>query len=303
MNNLGYACINMTLGKKGILTGRAMRKSTLDSKGLSYASQLALQNAKDLKTILEWNVRHDIFFFRIGSDLFPWGNKIDITQLPDYTEIVKVLNDCGDYAKLNNIRLTTHPGPFNLLASEKEEVVQNTILDLEMHSTLFDLLKLSETPFNKINIHVGATYGNKETALYRWKNNFKRLSTSCQKRLTLENDDKESMYSVKDLYNNVYLDLGIPIVFDIHHHNFNTGDMDHSEAMKLAASTWPVGIRPVVHYSESKALHENNSKIKLQAHSDFISDFIQTHDNDVDVMIEAKAKELALLEYRKKYNV
>lgn len=303
MNNLGYACINMTLGKKGILTGRAMRKSTLDAKGLPYASQLALENAKDLKTILEWNVDHGIYFFRIGSDLFPWGNKIDITKLPDYNEIVKVLNDCGDYARANNIRLTTHPGPFNLLASDKEEVVLNTILDLEMHSTLFDLLKLDETPFNKINIHVGATYGNKEVAIYRWKQNFKRLSLSCQKRLTLENDDKESMYSVKDLYDSVYQDIGIPIVFDIHHHNFNTGGMDHSEAMKLACSTWPKGIRPVVHYSESKALHENNNKIKLQAHSDFISDFIQTHDNDVDVMIEAKAKELALLEYRKKYNI
>jgi UV DNA damage endonuclease len=79
--------------------------------------------------------------------------------------------------------------------------------------------------------------------------------------------------------------------------------MNHSEAMKLACSTWPKNIRPVVHYSESKALHENNSKIKLQAHSDFISDYIQTYDNDVDVMIEAKAKELALLEYRKKYNI
>lgn len=303
MNNLGYACINMTLGKKGILTGRAMRKSTLDAKGLPYASQLALANAKDLKTILEWNVNHGIHFFRIGSDLFPWGNKIDIKQLPDYNEIVNVLNDCGDYARANNIRLTTHPGPFNLLASDKEEVVQNTLLDLEMHSTLFDLLKLDETPFNKINIHVGATYGNKEVAIYRWKQNFKRLSLSCQKRLTLENDDKESMYSVKDLYDSVYQDIGIPIVFDIHHHNFNTGGMDHSEAMKLACSTWPKGIRPVVHYSESKALHENNSKIKLQAHSDFISDFIQTHDNDVDIMIEAKAKELALLEYRKKYNI
>jgi len=303
MNNLGYACINMTLGKKGILTGRAMRKSTLDAKGLPYASQLALENAKDLKTILEWNVDHGIYFFRIGSDLFPWGNKIDITKLPDYNEIVKVLNDCGDYARANNIRLTTHPGPFNLLASDKEEVVLNTILDLEMHSTLFDLLKLDETPFNKINIHVGATYGNKEVAIYRWKQNFKRLSLSCQKRLTLENDDKESMYSVKDLYDSVYQDIGIPIVFDIHHHNFNTGGMDHSEAMKLACSTWPKGIRPIVHYSESKALHENNNKIKLQAHSDYISDFIQTHDNDVDVMIEAKAKELALLEYRKKYNI
>lgn len=303
MNNLGYACINMTLGKKGILTGRAMRKSTLDAKGLPYASQLALQNAKDLKTILEWNVNHGIYFFRIGSDLFPWGNKIDITQLPDYNEIVKVLNDCGDYARTNNIRLTTHPGPFNLLASDKESVVQNTILDLEMHSTLFNLLKLDETPFNKINIHVGATYGNKEGAIYRWKQNFKRLSLSCQKRLTLENDDKASMYSVKDLYDSVYQDIGIPIVFDIHHHGFNTGGMDYSEAMKLACSTWPKGIRPVVHYSESKALHENNSKIKLQAHSDYISDFIQTYDNDVDVMIEAKAKELALLEYRKKYNI
>jgi UV DNA damage endonuclease len=303
MNNLGYACINMTLGKKGILTGRAMRKATLDAKGLPYASQLALENAKDLKTILEWNVNHGIYFFRIGSDLFPWGNKIDITQLPDYNEIVKVLNDCGDYARMNNIRLTTHPGPFNLLASDKESVVLNTILDLEMHATLFDLLKLDQTPFNKINIHVGATYGNKEVAIYRWKQNFKRLSLSCQKRLTLENDDKASMYSVKDLYDSVYQDLGIPIVFDIHHHNFNTGDMTHKEAMALAGSTWPKGIRPVLHYSESKALHENNSKIKLQAHSDFISDYIQTYDNDVDVMIEAKAKELALLEYRKKYNI
>jgi len=303
MNNLGYACINMTLGKKGILTGRAMRKATLNAKGLPYASQLALENAKDLKTILEWNVNHGIYFFRIGSDLFPWGNKIDITQLPDYNEIVKVLNDCGDYARANNIRLTTHPGPFNLLASDKESVVLNTILDLEMHSTLFDLLKLDQTPFNKINIHVGATYGNKEGAVYRWKQNFKRLSLSCQKRLTLENDDKASMYSVKDLYDSVYQDIGIPIVFDIHHHNFNTGDMTHKEAMKLAGSTWPKNIRPVVHYSESKALHENNSKIKLQAHSDFISDYIQTYDNDVDVMIEAKAKELALLEYRKKYNI
>lgn len=303
MNKLGYACINMTLGKKGILTGRAMRKSTLDSKGLPYASQLALENAKDLKTILEWNVKNNIHFFRIGSDLFPWGNKIDIKQLPDYNEIVKVLNDCGDFARANNIRLTTHPGPFNLLASEKEDVVHNTILDLEMHSTLFDLLKLDASPYNKINIHIGATYGNKEMAIQRWKHNFKRLSPTCQKRLTIENDDKESMYSVKDLYDNVYQSIGVPIVFDIHHHNFNTGDMTHKEAMTLASNSWPKGIKPVVHYSESKALHENNAKIKLQAHSDYIVNRIETHDLDVDVMIEAKQKELALLHYREKYNL
>lgn len=301
MNNLGYACINMTLGKKGILTGRAMRKSTLDSKGLSYASQLALQNALDLEKILEWNVNNNIFFFRIGSDLFPWGNKIDITKLPEYKEIEKVLNRCGDYATKHKMRLTTHPGPFNLLASPKESVIQNTIADLEMHSTLFDLLKLSETPYNKINIHIGAAYGNKTDAINRWKTNFKRLSTSCQKRLTIENDDKESMYSVKDLYDMVYTDLGIPIVFDYHHHTFNTGDLNIENALKLAASTWPTNIRSVVHYSESKCLHENNNKIRPQAHSDYVSNFIDTHNIDVDIMLEAKAKELALLEYRKKY--
>ena len=50
-------------------------------------------------------------------------------------------------------------------------------------------------------------------------------------------------------------------------------------------------------------MHENNNKIKLQAHSDYVNDIINTYDNDVDIMIEAKAKELALLEYRKKYNI
>ena len=64
-------------------------------------------------------------------------------------------------------------------------------------------------------------------------------------------------------------------------------------------TTWPEGITPVVHYSESKALHEGNSKIKPQAHSDFISDTIKTYGNKVDVMVESKMKELTIMEYRK----
>ena len=72
MSNIGYACINMTLGKKHILTGRAMRKATLEAKGLQHASELALLNARDLETILKWNLENDIYFFRLGSDLFPY---------------------------------------------------------------------------------------------------------------------------------------------------------------------------------------------------------------------------------------
>jgi UV DNA damage endonuclease len=291
----------MTLNAKGVTTGRAMRKATLEAKGVQHASQLALQNALDLETILKWNVANGINFFRLGSDLFPWGNKMDVTKLPDFIEIATVLQRCGQYAKDNDIRITTHPGPFNLLASPKSEVVQNTYLDLEMHAILFDIMNLSQTPWNKINIHVGATYGDKETAAMTWVKNFKGLSESVRKRLTVENDDKAAMYSVYDLYNLIHREVGIPIVFDYHHHTFNTGNMSEEEALNLAASTWG-DITPVVHYSESKSVHENNPSLNPRAHSDYVSGFINTYGLDVDIMIEAKAKELALLEYKRKYN-
>ena len=301
MINLGYACINMTLGKKGILTGRAMRAATLKAKGLAHASELALANAKDLETILKWNVENDIRVFRVGSDLFPWGNKVDVTEFPDYNEIASVLARCGQFAKDNDIRISTHPGPFNLLASPKEDVVINTIKDLEMHALLFDLMGLSRTPYNKINIHVGATYGDKYSAAETWCKNFARLSEGVRTRLTIENDDKANMYSVKDLYELIHSKTGIPIVFDYHHHTFCDGGQSTEEALNLAVSTWN-GIKPATHYSESKSLHESNNSINPRAHSDFISNKINDYGLDIDVMIEAKAKELALLKYRQIHN-
>lgn len=300
MAKIGYACINMTLGKQGILTGRAMRAATLKEKGLAHASTLALQNVKDLETILKWNLEHDILFFRLGSDILPWGNKIDITQYPDYEKICTILQRCGSFATANDIRITTHPGPFNLLASSKEEVVVNTIKDLEMHALIFDLMGLSRTPYNKINIHVGATYGDKRSAAETWCKNFLRLSEGVQSRLTVENDDKAKMFSVVDLHEMIHEKVGIPIVFDYHHHTFNDSGLTTQEALQLASTTWKE-IVPVVHYSESKSLHENNDSINPRAHSDYISEYIDTYNIDVDIMIEAKAKELALLEYKRKH--
>lgn len=300
MKNLGYACINMTLGKKNILTGRAMRASTLKEKGIEHASKLALLNALDLEKILQWNLENEIYVFRLGSDLFPWGNKVDVYKFPDFDKIANVLKRCGEFAKTHNMRISTHPGPFNLLASPKEDVVINTLKDLEMHGLVFDLMNLSRTPYNKINIHVGATYGNKAAAAETWCKNFARLSESVRSRLTIENDDKATMFSVVDLYEMIHKKVNIPIVFDFHHHTFNTGNQTAKEALELACSTWN-GIRPAVHYSESKSLHENNDSINPRAHSDFIHNFIDTFGFEVDIMIEAKAKELALLKYRQMY--
>lgn len=289
--NIGYACINMTMGKK-VTTNRSMVKKTFNAKGLDYVSELALANAKDIIKILEWNRQHKIHFFRLSSAIIPWGDNLDLTQLKDYKEIKSELKKAGDFAKFHNIRITSHPGPFNVLVSPNEKVVLATIADLELHGKIFDMMGLSKTPYNKINIHCNGVYGDKISAMDRFCVNFKRLSKSVQKRLTIENDDKASMYSVKDLMY-IHKKIGIPIVFDYHHHKFCTGDLSEQEALELAASTWPKDIVPVVHYSESKPGN------KPQAHSDYIESLPETYGNDVDIMVEAKAKELAILQFIK----
>ena len=296
--NLGYACINTTLSNENprITTNRGMIKKTFLEKGLEYAGALSLCNVTDLLVILRWNIEKKIRFFRISSDIFPWANHYNITTLPQYSQIKEKLDEIGTYVKCNNIRLTFHPGPFNVLTSPKNSVIVNTIKDLEMHAIICDLLGLSQTPFNKINIHCNGVYGDKKSAMDRFCSNFKLLSTSVQKRLTIENDDKSSMYSVKDLMY-IHERIGIPIVFDFHHHKFCDGGISEKEALDLAVSTWPKSIRPVVHYSESKSLHETNSLIKPQAHSDYINSIPETYDHDLDIMIEAKAKELAIIPF------
>tara|TARA_R110001592_G_scaffold221778_1_gene476663 strand:+ start:292 stop:1215 length:924 start_codon:yes stop_codon:yes gene_type:complete len=298
---LGYACINMTLSENTpkITTNRSMIKKTFQAKGLEYAGELGLKNAKDLLHILKWNKENGITFFRLSSDFFPWASNYKFEELPQFNSIKAELEKSGKFAIDNGIRITSHPGPFNVLVSPREHVVENTITDLEIHGRVFDLMGLSQTPYNKLNIHCNGVYGDKISAMDRFCKNFKRLSPSVQSRLTVENDDKASMYSVKDLMY-IHERIGIPIVFDYHHHKFNTGGLSEEEALKLAMSTWPDGIKPAVHYSESKALHEENDKIKPQAHSDYINALPNLYGMDVAVMVEAKAKELAILPFIKK---
>lgn len=298
-SNLGYACICMALSNQTpkITTNRSMVKKTFLQKGLKYASQLGLQNSKDLIEILKWNVKNNIFLFRISSEFFPWASEYNIEDLPDFPAISHWLKKAGDYAKTHNIRLTAHPGPFVVLTSPKENVIKNSIVDLEIHGKIFDLIGLDRSPYNKINIHCNGVYGDKISAMNRFCENFKKLSPSVKSRLTIENDDKASMYSVKDLMY-IHNKIGIPITFDFHHFLFNTGDQSEEESLKLAISTWPEGVKPVVHYSESKSVHESNPKIRLQAHSEYVFGLPNTYGCDVDIMIECKQKEQALIKLR-----
>ena len=296
---LGYACINSTLqAAEGITTNRGMRQKTFNEKGLDYVSELALQNCKDLVNIVKWNEKMDIKLFRMSSDIFPWMTFYDFTDLSDYNEIVSLLKEVGQLADEYNQRLTFHPSHFNALGSPNPIVVEKAIKELNKHGEIMDIMGLSATVYNKINIHVGGAYGDKETTLKRWINSYYLLDDSTQKRLTIENDDKANMYSVKELYKGISKQCGVPIVFDYYHHKFCTGGLTEQEALTLAVSTWPKDIIPCCHYSESRRKEHLDESIRAQAHSDRITDTIQSYGLDIDVVVEAKHKELAVLNYK-----
>ena len=296
---LGYACINMTLqAAGGITTNRGMRQKTFNERGLSYVSELALQNVKDLVTIVKWNEEMGIKLFRMSSELFPWMTYYDFEDLPDYPMIDVYLKNIGALADKYGQRLTFHPSHFNALGSPNPKVLESTIKELNEHSKIMDLMGLSATVYNKINIHIGGAYGDKQATLKRWIDNYYELDPNTQMRLTVENDDKENMYSVKELYKGISEQCGVPIVFDYYHHKYCTGGLTEQEALELAAKTWPKGIIPCTHYSESRRKEKLDESIKAQAHSDLIKDTIQSYGLDIDVVIEAKHKELAVLNYK-----
>ena len=296
---LGYACINSTLqAAGGITTNRGMRQKTFNERGLPYVSELALQNVKDLENIVKWNEEMGIKLFRMSSDLFPWATFYDFEELPDYDKIANILKGVGKLVDKYGHRLTFHPSHFNALGSPNPVVVEKTIKELNAHSKIMDMIGLSTTVYNKINIHIAGAYGDKQATLKRWIDNYHRLDLNTQTRLTVENDDKANMYSVKELYKNISEQCGVPIVFDYYHHKFCTGGLSEQEALELAAKTWPKGIVPCTHYSESRRKEHLDESIRAQAHSDLIGGTIQTYGLDIDVVIEAKHKELAVLNYK-----
>ena len=313
MVNIGYACINMQLsypqkygnqpkGVERITTSRTMIRRTFDAKGTDYVSEITLANVRDLVKYMEWNVEHGFKLYRIGSDIAPWKSEYEWTDLKDLEEIKQTFAKAGKIATDNGIRLSFHPGPFNVLVSPTQRVVERCITDLTIHGDIFDFMNQSRTPYNKINIHLGGAYGDKESAMDRFCKNFELLPECVSSRLTVENDDKQSMYSVKELYHGIYSRIGVPIVFDFHHHRFCDGGLSEQEALELAMSTWPAGIKPCTHVSESRSKEKLDESIRPQAHSDYIVNEIPTYGNDFDVMMEAKHKELAVMKYWELFN-
>jgi UV DNA damage endonuclease len=257
---------------------------------------------KDLFKILEWNSQNGIRMYRMSSDMFPWCSEYEISDLPDFEEIAIKLKFCGDLAKTTDQRITFHPSPYCVIASERDDVVKKSIKELRQHAEIMDLMGFEESHFYPINIHINATKPSKEEAADRFCKAYLDLPENVRRRLVVEVDDKKSQFTSHDLYHFVHKKVGIPITFDYLHNFCNPPEeMTEKQSLELCLSTWPDGIAAITHYSDSKRLHEDSSAKDL-AHTDWIYGNVETYDGNHDIEFEVKQKDLALLRYIKKNN-
>jgi len=300
VRNLGYCCINTILQKQGISPNKTIGRENLDKFGLDLISEKVNLNLLNTYKILQWNVANGIFLYRISSEVFPWMSQYDIGELPDFdNNIHPLLKNIGNFIKKHKIRVSFHPGPFNVLGSDNPLVVEKTIKELNQHAEIFDLMGLDISYNYPINIHVGTTRGGKYDSLRRFGKGFDLLNDNTKSCLVVENDDSENGYSVCDL-----AQLEIPITFDFFHYDCGAkGSLIKEEAFVKAYESWPSHIIPITHFSSSRKNYEDIT-VKRNAHADYLYEKIPNMRNYLfDVEVEAKMKEQAVLKYKLKYSL
>lgn len=250
-------------------------------------------NLEQLKTkIIPAIKENNIKVFRITSNTFPLFEFFN--HLAKESKIESLLSDLKEGFK--GIRVTCHPDHFCKLNSDNN---QGAIDSLKYHAWLFDSLGLPESYQAPINIHAGAA-NKKEKFIAE----FKKLPDNIKKRLVLEND--ESCYSVYDLLS-IYKELKIPITFDSHHHVFKSDKVKMEDACKAAVRTWG-DFKPIQHISNTEPGLENASFHDRRKHSSYIHyvpecQQILVAEDKIDLEVEAKAKQLALLKMRVDFRV
>jgi UV DNA damage endonuclease len=217
--------------------------------------------------------------------MFPLFDKVD-RSLYDNSAVKSKLKAIGEFVLKHSMRVNTHPGQYVVLSSDRPEVVNNAVTELNFHGWVFDAMQLDRSPYYGINVH-----GGKSDRIEALKAGIALLDASARDRLTLEND--EFSYTVKDLAT-----VNVPVVYDSHHHTLNPGGLSHDEALALAISTWK-GVKPTTHLSNSCPGTEHLSVSKRRVHSDYIT-YIPAPQKDllirgqIDVEVEAKAKNNAI---------
>lgn len=257
-----------------------------------YGTDVALSTLSDRwynnvcvthKTILHcikngWN-------YRISSSIFPLIThpdfNIPIEQTPKYNDIINIFTAIRQLVSFMNIRLSTHPDHFNVLATKNTVTLDKSIKELNHHGWFMDLIGCCRNHNSPINIHINNSRDTYNDVVRMLIDNIKMLDDSVSSRLVFENEDR-GLWTISALHDHVYNFIGIPITYDnLHHHcNPSTGDAE------LCASTW-ANFKPLFHYSESQP---NNPNIRAHA----VMPVGRPPCDHYDWEIELKGKDLAI---------
>lgn len=290
---LGYVAIALGLPKvtsSSSVTYTYYEKLNNEKERLNKLKKVTYSNIMDLIKILNYNIEKDIHFYRITSALIPLAThpSVDWNYRKLFLEDIRIV---GKIIRDNNMRVDTHPDQFNVINSIDEKVVENTKRNLLFHVNLF---KDMDYPQGKMVIHIGSAAGGKEKALKRFINNFNCFPREITSKLILENDDK-TFTAVETL--RLCKELGVPMVLDVHHHICNNDGHNIEDMLPEIFDTWKDEFfPPKLHFSSPR------NGPRDRKHADYIDaknfvEFIEICkplDKDIDIMLEAKMKDLAL---------
>lgn len=291
--NLSLCCISNLLAEEGHKF-RTMTFKSFSSKSreesLEKLSGIVANNFSVSEKIIRHCAAIGIKGYRISSDLCPVINhpevNIVLEDLPNFGFINFEINKVKRAIEETGIRVSAHPSEYISLTSEDENVLKNSIKDLEQHAEIFERLGLEKGHYNPLNIHIRKE-GNAEDLSNIFMKNFERLSDGVKSRLVLENNDTGITWDVAALKKYFYKPYGIPVTFDNLHHQMLNNGISEYDAFFDAYDTWR-DIVPIFHYSEGK----NNGR----AHKDMADYLPENFGKEVLFDVELKNKDIAILD-------
>lgn len=307
--SLGLCCHNIHLRyDEGIYTGRTLKLKTVKDKGIAYLIEIANKNINDLMKILKWCALHGIFVYRISSDLIPHGSNLSLMDIEGGSEYLSlevfrnILKKVGKKIIKYGIRVTFHPGQYVQL-SGSDEIYKKSEFDLMMHAKILEYMNCDRN--SVMVIHGGGTYKDKISAIQKFEKRLINLPDLIKKRIVLENDEKS--YSPDDLLP-ICLRHNIPFVFDIFHYKCyseyhgETSQKSISDIMPDILLTWKLrDIKPKFHLSEQGTGKRGAHSTFIKTIPDVFMTIYKKYGVKIDIMIEAKGKELAISKLYAKY--
>jgi len=271
-----------------------------------------------LRDIFVYLRRQNIRMYRLSTELAPYVTHPDMSHFHGQIDECAVeLASVGRLARADGLRLSFHAPATAVLNAPDETIAAKATADLNALARLLD--SLEQGPEAVVVLHTGGIYDDRQAACRRFVERYHTLPATTRRRLALEHDDDR--FSVADVAW-IHDQTGIPLVYDhLHHRCHNPDKMSTVQALTLCLRSWPDGVRPKVHFSSPRTAmrvveqrHPSTGRrLRLlyppqpNEHADFVHPFAfiaflhaarEAGLPDFDVMLEVRAKDLALLRLR-----